>query len=128
MEPSVPPTQPLFVCYQAHRALWLRAEELLERTRKKDPDADLFRLAVSCMQIAAKGALASREEPEAIRQWRVCASAELQIRRATCGALSRGHIRTADYDRTFGMAAYAARARFLEIERLRRRISRSLLV
>jgi hypothetical protein len=128
MERCVPETQPLFVCFQAHQYLHRQAAALLPRIAPRDDAADLLRLAIPCMRIGAEGALASRDEREAIHNWRNCGLAEAQIRKATYWAMRRGQIGPRDYDATFGAASRAARARFIEIERLRRRISLASLV
>jgi hypothetical protein len=120
-------TQPLYDCFHAHQALIRQASALLKRISARDELADLMRLAASCVDIAARRALATRDQHEAIRSWRECALGEQQIRAATYWAMRRGHLDTRDYDETFGKAASAARARDAELERLTRQLARNWL-
>lgn len=121
-------TQPLYACFQAHQELIRRTSALLQRIGPRDQDADLLRMAASCVDLAARRALATRNEAEAIRSWRECALGEQQIRAATYWAMRRGHIGTRDYDAAFGAAASAARAREAEIDRLKRQHARTWLL
>jgi hypothetical protein len=120
-------TRPLYLCYQAHQELVRRAGALLQRIGRTD-DADLMRLAASCIDLAARRALATRDDAEAIRSWRECALGEQQIRAATYWAMRRGRLHAREYDETFGAAASATRAREAEIDRLKRRMARSCFV
>jgi len=121
-------TVPLQVCYQAHQDLIRKAGEILRSISPHDELTDVMRMAASYVDLAAKRALGARDRAVAIRSWRECALGEQQIRSATYWAMRRGHIRTRDYDETFGKAASAARAREAEIDRLKRQLARSFLL
>jgi hypothetical protein len=121
-------TQPLVDCFAAHRSLAENAHDLaraLQRRSSEEPA--LLRLGANCVRLSSEFALVAQKEQEAIRRWHECAHGERQIRSATYWALARKLIGTPEYDWMFETAIHAARARALEVTRLRHRLQRSLL-
>jgi len=110
-------------CLSEHRRLAEAALTLGNRLpRHADELLSRFRLAVSCIQIAAEQAFGARQERDAINRWSEVELGEKQIRGATFEALRKGFIDNHEYDELFRVAAAATRARHDETHRLRRRL------
>jgi hypothetical protein len=85
-------------------------------------------LGASCMRIAAENALQSHDARQTLRSWRECILADRQIKLATYLALRRGAISNGHYDDIFGLAREASRLREQERQRLRRELSKLVIV